>query len=232
MADGAVGELFEGVEQGRSEAEHCGAGLFGLFLVLTHAHGEGRERCVVEIFGIDLAEELAHGTEVFEAFLGLGALDYCHEADELEVFVVGGEVVFDGLWKLFGEESVFLGVAADIDLEAEFERLGGGLLDEWEEFFAVDGLDYFDEGEDFFNFVGLEWTDEMAFVVCKVAEVSLEVGPAVFGEVTDCGIFGEHCFDLLRCSIFNDGTDLHMNSIANYLLQCYCKKTIKGLCFF
>ncbi len=122
MVDGAVGELFEGLEQGRAEAEHCGAGLFGLLPVFAHAHGESRERCIVKIFGINFVEEFAHGAEVFEAFLGFGAFDDSHQTNEFEVFVVGGKVVFDGLRKLFGEESVFFGVAADVDLEAEFER--------------------------------------------------------------------------------------------------------------
>jgi len=119
---------------------------------------------------------------------------------------------------------VFSGVAADIDLEAEFEGFGGGGFEEWHEFFAIDGLDNFDKGEDFFDFISLEWADEVAAVVCEVEEVGFEVGPAVFGEVADFRMAGEHGFDFLWSAIFDDGTNLHSLIIANFLLQCYCNK--------
>ncbi len=83
-------------------------------------------------------------------------------------------------------------------------------------------MDHFDEGEDFFDFVSLEWADEVAAVVCEVTEVSFEVGPAVFSEVADFGVFGEHGFDLFYGSIFDDGADLHDLIIADFLLQ-YCR---------
>lgn len=172
--------------------------MFGLFLVFAHAHGEDFEGGGSEVFGVDLVEELAHGAEIFEAFFWFGALDDGHQADEFKVFVVGGEVVFDCGGEIFGQESVLFGVAAYIDLEAEFDWFGGGDFEQWQEFEAIDGLDHFDEWKDFFDFVGLEWADEVTFVISKVAKIGFEVGPAVFGEVADCGMKGEHRLNLFR----------------------------------
>lgn len=123
--------------------------------------------------------------------------------------VVGFEVIFDRLRELFGKEAVFFGVAADIDLEAEFDWFGGGFFDEGKDFFAVDGLDDFDEREDFGDFVGLERADEVAAVVWEMGEIGFKVGPAIFGEVADLGVAGEHLFYFFGRSVFDDGTNLH-----------------------